>query len=310
MKWFNYRVASVLAALFVSALANADVVVLTNGTVIRGTILQQTSGSVVIRSDYGILPYARPTIKQFSKDYQRPPLERDQSTAGLPSWGRVVDHLAQQKWATGLRQIPATVIDKGVLRHVPYLSFKCGTDYEVNIYGDPDNPAGFEIGIHDSLLDKKSPQDRCVQFIKDLLPSDAAREALVKLGRKQGTALVGDLTLEVTPSTAEDSYGGWWVSAYYDNKLASARASEAELVEITVPKSQVDKVSVAANSAPATATSCSQWSTSDLRLARPTPSRQTGYASGSASAGQVYVRGYHRKDGTYVSPHTRSRPRR
>jgi len=307
MKWFNYRVASVLAALVVPRLVGADVVVLTHGTVIRGNILQQTPDSVVMRSDYGILTFARPTIKQVSKDRQRPSPEKHKSSDSLPSWDRIVDHLAEQKWATGLRQIPATVIDKGVLRHVPYMSFQCGTDYEVNIYGDPDDPAGFEIGIHRSLLDKKSPQDRCVQFVKDLLPSNAAKEAVVRLNRKQGTTSLNELTLEVTPPTAEDSYGGWWVSAYYDNKLASARASEPELAEITVPKSQVDKVSVAANSAaPATATSSSQWSTSDLRLARPTPSRQTG----SASTGEVYVRGYHRKDGTYVSPHTRSRPRR
>lgn len=33
-------------------------------------------------------------------------------------------------------------------------------------------------------------------------------------------------------------------------------------------------------------------------------------SSGSSSGGTVYVKGYYRKDGTYVSPHTRSAPKR
>ncbi len=40
----------------------------------------------------------------------------------------------------------------------------------------------------------------------------------------------------------------------------------------------------------------------------PTTSVSGGYSTGS-SGGPVYVRGYTRRDGTYVRPHTRSRPR-
>lgn len=36
----------------------------------------------------------------------------------------------------------------------------------------------------------------------------------------------------------------------------------------------------------------------------------SGYRYTSSSGGRVYVRGYYRKDGTYVRPHTRRRPRR
>ena len=40
------------------------------------------------------------------------------------------------------------------------------------------------------------------------------------------------------------------------------------------------------------------------------PSYSPSYSSGSLGSGPVRVKGYYRKDGTYVRPHTRSRPRR
>jgi hypothetical protein len=43
--------------------------------------------------------------------------------------------------------------------------------------------------------------------------------------------------------------------------------------------------------------------------AEPTPPAYSGATSG-ATGGSVHVRGYHRKDGTYVRSHTRSAPRR
>src|SRR5689334_20087517 len=39
-----------------------------------------------------------------------------------------------------------------------------------------------------------------------------------------------------------------------------------------------------------------------------TRSRGTSTRSGTGSAGAVHVRGYYRKDGTYVEPHYRSAP--
>ena len=40
------------------------------------------------------------------------------------------------------------------------------------------------------------------------------------------------------------------------------------------------------------------------------PTSSPSYSSGSYSSGPVRVKGYYRKDGTYVRPHIRSRPRR
>lgn len=41
----------------------------------------------------------------------------------------------------------------------------------------------------------------------------------------------------------------------------------------------------------------------------PFPSTPPAYAPPPSGSGRVHVRGYYRRDGTYVRPHTRSRPR-
>jgi hypothetical protein len=46
-----------------------------------------------------------------------------------------------------------------------------------------------------------------------------------------------------------------------------------------------------------------------VRAPEPTPPANSGATSG-ATGGSVHVRGYYRRDGTYVQPHTRSAPRR
>jgi CRISPR/Cas system-associated endonuclease/helicase Cas3 len=50
--------------------------------------------------------------------------------------------------------------------------------------------------------------------------------------------------------------------------------------------------------------------TSTSSYTSPTVSSVSSYNTGSSSGGSVSVKGYTRKDGTYVRPHTRSAPRR
>lgn len=135
---------------------------------------------------------------------------------------------------------------------------------------------------------------------------------------RPGTDLkkAGRLTFEVTPPTAEDSYGGWWVSVYDEAELDSSRASPTELEDITVAKKDVaaSEAGPAAGGSPNPLVGAAPgqtptggasptpgpgaWTADDLKAARP----------GGGSGDRVYVHGYTRKDGTYVHPHTRSAP--
>src|SRR5208337_3166164 len=94
-------------------------------------------------------------------------------TTRLANHAAIVVTVAAQPWASGFKQIPATVIDVGVLRSVPYKSHYAGDGYEVNVYGDPNSPAGFEIGIHTSLLHDDQAKQNCVECTCRLLGEHA-----------------------------------------------------------------------------------------------------------------------------------------
>jgi hypothetical protein len=197
------------------------------------------------------------------------------TTNRIPDFRTTIFLLSQQPWATNLEQIPATVIDKGILRNVPYISFRCGTDYEVNVYGDLDHPAGIEVGVYRKLIEDRSARANCLGFVASLL-RDADEETLRGLGMQQGLKARNGLTFEITPPTAEDAYNGWWVSVYDEVRLNSSRASEKELGQISVPK-------VAALREKAADASADVWSAKELALARPSTSDRITFTTRSGT---------------------------
>jgi len=292
-----------LALFAASVTASADKITFQSGRVMVGQVIQKDGQHVVIRLDHGITTIPASMVQ--SVEITPPPvLEKPKASRGaesararIPTWDAMTATLAKQKWATNLMPIPATVIDKGQMRYVPYNSYRCGEDYEVNIYGDPDAPAAVEIGVYRSLLKDDAAKTNCIKFIASLMGDQADAQILRNLKRTQDLVMRNDLTFEITPETAEDAYGGWWVSFYSVNALDSARATPKEIKEITVAKSSVAGSS---GTQPADVDPY-EWHQSDISRARPAQ-------AGSVSGGQVYVRGYYRKDGIYVRPYTRSAP--
>jgi hypothetical protein len=213
----------------------------------------------------------------------------DFTRTGLPSLRECETKAHASGWGTQLRPIPSTVIDKGVLRHVPYASFRAG-DYELNVYGDPETPCGIELGLRGQRVGDAEAQRFCLVYIQTVLPDTADGAVVAALNRREDKRRRGDLTFEITPPTAEDSEGGWWISVYNEKGLEASRATPEELAAITEPPS---------GAAPKPGQPPT-WTPDEIKQARPP-------APGNNNGGPVYVRGYYRKDGTYVSPHTRRR---
>jgi hypothetical protein len=285
--------------------AKADVVILQDGKVISGNVLQQDNQGVLVQMDYGTFRYPPSWIKDIRKDTASS-LNESNSAQRIPSWGKIISTLATNEWAHELKQIPATVIDNGVLQDVPYISFRCASaGYEINIYGDLDKPAGVEIGAISYLVKNDEAKSNCVDFISSVLASDGDKKIIraLNLNQKDLEKKEG-MTFETTFPDEPDAYGGWWISVYDENALTNARAAGAELLAIKqpqiIPKPQPAAIISEPVSQPivTTSESTSTWSPDELSYSRP--SRSTG--------GEVYVRGYYRKDGTYVSSYTRSAP--
>ncbi|MBL8879816.1 MAG: hypothetical protein JNG88_11915 [Phycisphaerales bacterium] len=292
----------------------------------RGTIIQENTERITIALQYGTIKVGRADIESVEKSTPEEPVVASDEPkkladgSRLPLWSNMIQQLAKAEWAADLTQIPATVIDNGVMESVPYTSFRCGSgaNYEINVYGDPDTPAGVEIGVYAALTNDAAAKHRCVDFIASVLP-DATDASLLNAARLDEDKIErGGMTIEITPPTAPDAYGGWWVSVYYKDRLDKARASKRELAEITVARSE-DNAKTAPKSpsvntpapkqpsdAPKTSATSREpnldWTADDLRRAKSVVSTSSG-------SGRVYVRGYYRKDGTYVCGHTRRRPR-
>jgi hypothetical protein len=234
--------------------------VFSNNRTISGTVLQTNDDEVLLLTGYAAFNFSKSNIKEIKTERGEvvQPLKADR----FPDFKKTVLLLSKQVWATNLTPIPATVIDKGILRNVPYSSFRCGEDYEINVYGDLQHPAGIEIGIYRKLLENTSAKDNCLKFIGNLLGQTADKEIVQGLDLKKDVKIRDNLTFEITPPTDSDSYNGWWISVYSEHELNLARASDEEMNSISLTKADAAKQSSQSNNP-------SAWSANELKLARP-----------------------------------------
>jgi endogenous inhibitor of DNA gyrase (YacG/DUF329 family) len=217
----------------------------------------------------------------------------------LPSRALCRKAASSTAWGKDLKQIPSTVIDKGVLRDIPYLSYRAG-NYELNVYGDPAAPACFEIGIHKELLQSAAARKNCVDLIASLLSDPEDRSLLASLKPAGEKKVRNGITYEITPPTAEDAYGGWWVSVYNEPLLDKSRATPEELSAITTKRTDVQRAGAAADAkAPYAVDSSTQgrWASADLadaRKSKDVPEEKQA----------VYAPTFSKKDGKYVPDRT------
>lgn len=248
------------ALLLTVSTAFADTLVLPSGGTVSGTVLQTNGDSILLLADDGAFVYSRASLKEIQCEPRPEPATH--RTTRLPDFREALLALSGQNWATNITPIPATVIDKGVLKNVPYSSFHCGEDYEVNVYGDPEHPAGLEIGVYRKLLNDPNARTNCLKFISGLLPEPADKQLLWSLNQRSDYKNLDDLTFEVTPPTDTDAFNGWWISVYSEADLSRARATDAELSKISVTKTVAAEKTGDTNN-------LSGWSAADLKAARP-----------------------------------------
>lgn len=293
---------------------SADVIVTTNGNRIEGTIVDESADAYQLQTQFSTMTLPKSMVKSVERTAQS-------TSSRIPPLSRTVEAVKSQRWARSLEQIPATVIDNGVMKDVPYQSYVIGNDCEVNVYGDPENPCAVEIGLYRRMLTDVGGRQNCIDLIAGILPDrtdSAILKALVRAGDK---ATRRDVTFEITPETAPDAYGGWWVSIYNEVELEKSRATPKEMADLAVEREIAPAIASPTAAAPqaiqqvAAVSNGDSWSPAELKRRSPryAPSpttqryepRPPAYEAPSDSSGRVYVKGYYRKNGTYVRPHTR-----
>jgi hypothetical protein len=237
--------AALLAAAITATAANEsfkapDSLVLKNGKTVSGLILRNTKDAVLLQEKFEEVKYPKSEIVRIIDNTNSGSIFTGIFAKGkLPPWRVIASDLRSNDAVRSLVEIPATVIDKGDFRNVPYKSFRVNQDIEVNIYGDPEDPAGLEVGIYGSRAKLERLRRLLRSYMAGYLTTRDEISKLYGLGLEQGLATSGNLTLEITPPTASDSYGAWWLSVYNKKELAKVRMSDKEYARLVVPEDQV-----------------------------------------------------------------------
>lgn len=253
-----------------SSAMTPDTIQLTSGKTLRGLIVKQTNSGVTIQ-----LPYGEQTIKNEdivrirNVDDDEMWFTRVLTPGALPPWRIIANDLRNQDEIKTFQQIPATGVDNGMFKNVPYISFRANQFIELNIYGDPDDPAGIELGIFGSRRSSKETHQILRQFLGSYLTTTDEIRALYSMNQKGDLRKVGPISIEITPPDAPDAYGAWWISFFNEKKLNKIRLSDAAYAKLTMPVDEVvDKKGQA---------KILEWETRDVnRSSRAKKERKTG----------------------------------
>jgi len=216
-----------------------DIILLKNGGKLEGVIIHDQGDEVSIRLKYATVELDRSEIQEIIK--KAGPAGTAAAAARLPRWDRCIEAGAKREWEGKWQQVPALVVEDGPLKNVPYMSFRSG-NYEFNLYGDPDSPAGVEIGVYKDLLKNEVAKKKCLETIADLMGNPKDAEVVKALGLVEVKKDREGMVFEITPETAPDAYGGWWISVYDTAAIEKARATQEELDKITATREEMERL--------------------------------------------------------------------
>lgn len=222
--------------------ATPDDIELVDGRKIGGLIVRRNAEFIVIQTDKGEVTVPSKYIRRVDDLPDDGVYFMEITKPGdLPNWRSIVQDLRLDDHVRSFEQIPATAIDIGNLRNVPYLSFRINGGSEMNVYGDPNRPAAIEFGVYGRGKGNIRRQNMVREFIAGHLSSREEIRSLYSLDMtKGGEVRCGKLVFGVTPPEAEDSYGGRWLIIYDPARLAKARVGDAAYAKVTKPFDQVN----------------------------------------------------------------------
>jgi len=212
-----------------------------DGTQLRGLILQNTPDLVVLETDQGEARLPKEYIRRIDDAPNSETIFADIVNRDvLPSWRSVVHDLRTHDSVWRFEQIPPTAIDNGLLRNIPYLSFRANEKWELNVYGDPQKPVAIEFGIYGSERPSQRTRQVFREFIAGHLHDKNQIRALYSLGVKKRDAQGGKLAFRLIAPDDPDGYGGTWIVVYRPDLLESARLSDKAYAAITRPFEEVN----------------------------------------------------------------------
>lgn len=214
-----------------------DTVILNDGTALRGLIVRNDATTLTLQQRAGEKEIPKKSIRIINDDNDAAAYFAEIMDPGkLPPWRMIVQDLRCDDNIRSFREIPATRIDSGYLRRIPYLSFRINERVEMNVYGNPEDPVCLEFGVYERNPDEIAKFRKIIrEYIAGILRSRQEVAALYSLPDSGGERRAGNFLFKVLPPSVPDAYGGWWLSIFKPGNLDAARLSEAGYARVTVP---------------------------------------------------------------------------
>jgi len=211
-----------------------DSVIFRDGTVLQGLIVRSTADSITLQQDFKERTIPKKWILRIRDEANTGAYFADTHRKGyLPPWRTIANDLRTHDGVRKLEQIPATVRTEGPMRDVPYMAFRVNNEVELNIYGDPNDPSGIEMGIYGDHSRSETMQEALRTFLAGFLFS---KEEIGKLYEiSEGKAAVGKMHFEVEERDGPGRERGWWISIFNPRRLADARMHKDDYARLTAP---------------------------------------------------------------------------
>lgn len=212
-----------------------------DGSTVRGLILKNTAESVLFQTATNEVLVPKSQIRRIHDEIDGEIVFAEIASQGrLPSWRAMVADLRNHDNIHSLQQIPATTIEKGLLRNIPYLSFRVNEQSEFNVYGNPHDPVAIEFGMYGRQRKSSRYQQIVREFLAGHLHSREEIAALYSLNLRGDEKRAGRLAFKIIPPEQADAYGGWWVVVYDPQRIDKARVSAAKYAAVTRPFDEIN----------------------------------------------------------------------
>lgn len=218
-----------------------DTVILNDGRELHGLIVRNDARVLALQQRMMEVEIPKNQIRRIIDQSDSLVYFADIADPGtLPPWRMIVQDFRLDDNIRSFREIPATTIDNGYLRNIPYLSFKINQRVEMNVYGNPEDPVCLEFGIYEKG-EKITRFKKIIRaYLAGILTSRQEVEAIYSLPEKGGQIRAGKFTFRITPPDAPDAYGGWWISIYDAARLDKVRVPEDIYRKNTLPFDEVN----------------------------------------------------------------------
>lgn len=218
-----------------------DTIEMKDGRSLRGLILRNTADSLLLQTEHTEIDIPKSDIRRIRDQVDGEIVFAEVTAKGkLPAWRSMVLDMREHDSIKSFQQIPATTIDNGYLKNIPYLSFRVNTQSEFNVYGNPDDPVALEFGMYGKRRNSTKYRQIIREFLAGHLNSREEIAALYSISLNGGRKQVGNLVFEITPPKNADAYGGWWIAVYDAKRLDGARIGDKQYAAVTKPFEEVN----------------------------------------------------------------------